>query len=67
MFFCDRIKTIMKIKPNFDCEQKLMREGYRLVAGVDEVGRGALAGPIVAAAVVFDIEKKFKGLSKIAD
>ena len=28
--------------------------GYRLIAGVDEVGRGALAGPVVAAAVVLD-------------
>ncbi len=30
--------------------------GYRLVAGVDEAGRGSLAGPLVAAAVLFDYE-----------
>lgn len=33
-------------------EQTLRRAGYRLVAGVDEVGRGCWAGPVVAAAVV---------------
>jgi len=33
-------------------ERELARRGYRLVAGVDEAGRGALAGPVVAAAVI---------------
>jgi ribonuclease HII len=33
-------------------EQRLHAEGFRLVAGVDEAGRGALAGPLVAAAVI---------------
>src|SRR5512140_3087455 len=33
-------------------EKILYGRGYRLIAGVDEVGRGALAGPVVAAAVV---------------
>lgn len=33
-------------------ERALWQAGYRLVAGVDEVGRGALAGPLVAAAVI---------------
>lgn len=39
--------------PTFTLEQKLWSQGYRYVAGVDEVGRGAWAGPLVAAAVVF--------------
>jgi ribonuclease HII len=34
-------------------ERDAYRSGYRLIAGVDEVGRGPLAGPVVAAAVVF--------------
>ena len=34
-------------------EQDLWQQGYQLVAGVDEAGRGPLAGPVVAAAVVF--------------
>ncbi|MGB2600004.1 MAG: ribonuclease HII [Candidatus Omnitrophota bacterium] len=36
----------------FDHESKAMGAGYRRVAGVDEAGRGPLAGPVVAAAVV---------------
>jgi len=36
-----------------EMENKLRSAGYRLIAGVDEVGRGPLAGPVVAAAVVF--------------
>jgi len=37
-------------------EKILHRHGYRVIAGVDEVGRGALAGPVVAAAVVLSGE-----------
>ena len=33
-------------------ERELRARGYRFIAGVDEVGRGALAGPVVAAAVI---------------
>lgn len=40
------------LAPTLDWERWLWQRGYRLVAGVDEVGRGALAGPLVAAAVV---------------
>ena len=35
-------------------EKILRKNGYRIIAGVDEVGRGALAGPVLAAAVVLD-------------
>jgi ribonuclease HII len=35
-------------------EERLTRCGYGLIAGVDEVGRGSLAGPVVAAAVILD-------------
>jgi ribonuclease HII len=38
--------------PNLDHENELRSQGYELVAGVDEVGRGALAGPVVAGAVI---------------
>ena len=37
-------------------ERELWLKGFRRIAGVDEVGRGPLAGPVVAAAVVFDPE-----------
>lgn len=39
--------------PNFKFEESLWKKGFRLVMGVDEVGRGCFAGPVVAAAVVF--------------
>jgi ribonuclease HII len=38
--------------PTFTEEETLQKEGYRLVAGVDEVGRGALVGPVFAAAII---------------
>ena len=38
--------------PNLEHENKLRREGFRVVAGVDEAGRGPLAGPVTVAAVV---------------
>lgn len=43
----------MKIAANFENESRLWKAGWRLIAGIDEVGRGAWAGPVVAAAVVF--------------
>jgi ribonuclease HII len=39
-------------KPSFAEEKSLEAQGYQLIAGIDEVGRGALAGPVVAAAVI---------------
>lgn len=41
------------MKPTRDEEAQLHSQGLELVAGVDEVGRGALAGPVVAGAVIF--------------
>ena len=35
-------------------ENKYYEKGYKIIAGVDEAGRGPLAGPVFAAAVVFD-------------
>lgn len=43
-------------------EDELFEQGYRLIAGVDEVGRGALAGPVVAAAVILDMTKVPAGI-----
>lgn len=40
--------------PDFLHEQKLIARGYKHVAGMDEAGRGPLAGPVVAAAVILD-------------
>src|SRR5262249_47193773 len=45
-------------------ENEIRRTGVRLVAGVDEVGRGCLAGPVMAGAVVLDPERL---VSRVAD
>ena len=42
--------------PSFELEQGLHNRGFSLVAGIDEAGRGPLAGPVVAAAVVLPAE-----------
>ncbi len=44
--------------PTADEEEALRAQGYRVIAGADEVGRGALAGPVVAAAVILPIALK---------
>jgi ribonuclease HII len=43
-------------------EEEVSRDGFRLIAGIDEVGRGALAGPVVAAAVILDLTSFPNGL-----
>lgn len=44
---------IIPYKPTFNEENELLSQGFCLIAGVDEAGRGCLAGPVVAAAVIF--------------
>ena len=44
-------------------EKELYQAGYQAIAGIDEVGRGPLAGPVVAAAVVLPKACKIKGLN----
>lgn len=43
-------------------EQELWNQGNRFIAGVDEAGRGPLAGPVVAAAVIFPRYQKLDGI-----
>ena len=45
----------------------LATQGYRLIAGVDEAGRGALAGPVAAAAVIMPCRIQAPWLSKVRD
>ncbi|HXR98579.1 MAG TPA: ribonuclease HII [Terriglobales bacterium] len=44
-------------------EKQAMAAGFRCIAGVDEVGRGALFGPVVAAAVVLNPDDRIRGLN----
>jgi ribonuclease HII len=40
--------------PTYEYEEKLRSKGYSTIAGVDEVGRGPIAGPVYAAAVILN-------------
>lgn len=52
-------------KPTFDEEQILWDQGMHNVAGIDEVGRGCFAGPVVTAAVI--LAKNFSAASEVND
>ncbi len=54
--------VIAVARPNFRRERALIKRGVWPVAGCDEAGRGPLAGPVVAAAVVLDPERIPKGI-----
>jgi ribonuclease HII len=43
--------------PNLDKEMTLREQGFRFIAGLDEAGRGAWAGPVVAAAVMLPLDR----------
>lgn len=47
----------------YEYENDLFQKGYYYVAGCDEAGRGPLAGPVVAAAVILDRDYEIKGLN----
>lgn len=49
--------------PNLKIEKALQQEGFLAIAGVDEAGRGAWAGPVVAAAVVLPFLKRYYGIN----
>ena len=49
--------------PNLEFEQKLWQKGYKNVAGVDEAGRGPLAGPVVAASVILPTDVSILGIN----
>ncbi len=48
---------------NYKYERELNKKGITLIAGVDEVGRGPLIGPVVAAAVILPKDYKLEGLT----
>jgi ribonuclease HII len=57
----------MSQSPNFDHENELESQGYELIAGIDEVGRGALAGPVVAGAVILPHPANLPWLELVRD
>jgi ribonuclease HII len=61
----------MRTRPTFAFERSIWSNGFTVVAGVDEVGRGPLAGPVAAGAVVLSpglrAAGRFKWLSRVRD
>jgi ribonuclease HII len=57
------LKELLEFKEEKLCEQ----QGYRLIAGVDEVGRGCLAGPVIAAAVIMPRDRSRSWFRKVKD
>ena len=57
------------MKPNLHLEKRLWQEGYKRVIGLDEVGRGALAGPVTVAGVILkpSFRKIPEKLKKVRD
>ncbi len=53
--------------PSFAEEERLEAQGYQLIAGIDEVGCGALAGPVVAAAVILPCHIDTPWLKQVRD
>jgi len=47
----------------FEFESKASHQGFKNIAGIDEAGRGPLAGPVVAAAVIFPSKVNIPGLN----
>lgn len=59
------VAYIVMIYPDIKLEERLWSEGYKLVLGLDEAGRGPLAGPVVAGGVV--ITKDCKIIPTVRD
>jgi ribonuclease HII len=72
-----RVPTKSKQVPTLIEEMALLSQGYSFIAGVDEAGRGSLAGPVVAAAVIlplgdisslhFDLDECLKCFAGVRD
>lgn len=56
-------KEELKNIDNYEYERNLRKEGIKLIAGVDEVGRGPLVGPVVAACVILPEKFDLDGLT----
>ena len=55
-------RELEELYPSLAEERKLWRAGFTRIAGLDEAGRGALAGPVVAGAVILPVQTRRAGL-----
>ena len=49
--------------PDYSIEKEYIEKGFKVIAGVDEAGRGPLAGPVCAAAVILPVDCEIEGLN----
>ena len=52
----------MEIIDKLQYEKEFLKKGYTLIGGVDEVGRGPLAGPVVCASVIMPLDDIIEGV-----
>lgn len=57
-----KMRLLRKLRCGQRFEKRAWQQGAKFVAGVDEVGRGSLFGPVVAAAVILNPEDRIRGL-----
>ena len=57
-----KLRLLKRLRCTLKFEKQVWQLGARFVAGVDEVGRGSLFGPVVVAAVILDPEYRVRGL-----
>ena len=57
------IELEIDLKDNYKYERSIKEQGYKLIGGVDEVGRGPLVGPVVAACVILPDNYNLDGLT----
>src|SRR5205085_8416009 len=64
-----KMRLLKRLKCTLKYEKDAWTAGARLIAGIDEVGRGSLFGPVVAAAVILEPDYRIRGLrdSKLLD
>lgn len=53
----------MKTIDLFNYDKELRKEGYRYICGIDEAGRGPLAGPVSVCAVIMDLDEMIDGVN----
>ena len=68
MFVCGIIYYVVKKKKEktkelYDYDLNLKQKGYNLIAGMDEAGRGCLAGPVVVASVIMPLDFMIDGIN----